>query len=185
MNLDEVYQAALAAGSGGIRWNSEINYIQLMDENKNWINWQSFDPERVTSSIVYKNLATEDVNNVMVFAYGSAGYTKASKYWIINGGSSNSSGLYVKNYTQSTIYIVFSCSDSATSHQYGIGNINASLPSLQDSGANRESFATTQGNIFRITLSSNKTAYCGGGAENITVYCGVQTGNEDGDFLIR
>ena len=42
MKLDEVYQAALAAGSGGIRWNSVTNYIQLADENKNWIDWQYF-----------------------------------------------------------------------------------------------------------------------------------------------
>ena len=46
MILDEVYQAALAAGSGGIRWNSTVNYIQIMDENKNWINYKKFNPNK-------------------------------------------------------------------------------------------------------------------------------------------
>ena len=33
----------MAAGSGGIRWNSVTKKIQLMDENKNWIDWQFYD----------------------------------------------------------------------------------------------------------------------------------------------
>ena len=51
MRLDEVYQAALAAGSGGIRWNSETKYIQLADENKNWIDWQYYNPNEVISLV--------------------------------------------------------------------------------------------------------------------------------------
>lgn len=43
MTLDEVYQAALAAGSGGIRYNDSRKRIQLMDENKNWIDWKYYD----------------------------------------------------------------------------------------------------------------------------------------------
>ena len=48
---DEVYQAALAAGSGGIRWNSDTNYIQLMDEDKNWVNYKYYDPEAAVELI--------------------------------------------------------------------------------------------------------------------------------------
>ena len=39
-----MYQAALAAGSGGIRWNSATNWIELADENKNWIGWKIYNP---------------------------------------------------------------------------------------------------------------------------------------------
>lgn len=42
--IDEVYQAALEAGSGGIRWNSVTNWVQLMDQNKNWVDWRYYDP---------------------------------------------------------------------------------------------------------------------------------------------
>lgn len=45
--FDEVYQAALAAGSGGIRWNSMTNYIELSDENKNWVNWRYYNPNKI------------------------------------------------------------------------------------------------------------------------------------------
>ena len=42
---DEIYETALEAGSGGIRWNSTTDFIQIMDENKNWIDYDYFDPE--------------------------------------------------------------------------------------------------------------------------------------------
>ena len=45
MRHDEVYQAALAAGSGGIRWNSVTKQIQLADENKNWVDWRYFNTD--------------------------------------------------------------------------------------------------------------------------------------------
>ena len=32
----------MQAGSGGIRYNDSEKYIQLMDENKNWVNWKYF-----------------------------------------------------------------------------------------------------------------------------------------------
>ena len=51
MILDEVYQAALEAGSGGIRWNSQTKYIQLMDENKNWKNWRYFNTDISVTNI--------------------------------------------------------------------------------------------------------------------------------------
>lgn len=44
MRLDEVYQAALAAGSGGIRFNEVTNIIQLKDTQGDWINWKWFNP---------------------------------------------------------------------------------------------------------------------------------------------
>ena len=34
----------MEAGSGGIRWNSTNNQIQVMDTNKNWIDWRYYDP---------------------------------------------------------------------------------------------------------------------------------------------
>jgi len=43
MSLDEVYQAALAAGSGGIRYNDSTKTIQLMDTDKNWVDWKKYD----------------------------------------------------------------------------------------------------------------------------------------------
>lgn len=46
MSSDEVYQAAMEAGQGGIRWNSTNNRIQIMDQNKNWVNWQYYNPNK-------------------------------------------------------------------------------------------------------------------------------------------
>ena len=36
----------MQSGQGGIRWNSVTKKIQLMDENKNWVDWQSYDPDK-------------------------------------------------------------------------------------------------------------------------------------------
>ena len=36
---------ALEAGHGGIRWNSVSKYIQIMNENNEWVNWKRFDNE--------------------------------------------------------------------------------------------------------------------------------------------
>ena len=44
--IDEVYQAALEAGSGGIRFNDTTNRIQLMDTNKNWVDWKYYNPNK-------------------------------------------------------------------------------------------------------------------------------------------
>ena len=41
----------MQSGQGGIRWNSVTNYIQLMDENKNWTNWSYYKPTTPVSLI--------------------------------------------------------------------------------------------------------------------------------------
>ena len=55
---DEVYQAALESGQGGIRYNDSLKQIQLMDTNKNWVNWRSFDAHsifKVVGSVITTN----------------------------------------------------------------------------------------------------------------------------------
>ena len=36
----------MQSGQGGIRYNDSLKQIQLLDENKNWVKWKEFDPER-------------------------------------------------------------------------------------------------------------------------------------------
>ena len=41
----------MQSGQGGIRWNSTTKTIQLMDENKNWVNWSYYNPTSPVSLI--------------------------------------------------------------------------------------------------------------------------------------
>jgi len=50
MSLDEVYQAALEAGQGGIRYNDSEKYIQVIDTDKNWVNWRPFNSAVLNSN---------------------------------------------------------------------------------------------------------------------------------------
>lgn len=56
MRLDEVYQAALQAGSGGIRYNDSTKIIQLMDIDKNWVNWRYWNGDIMNSGIKISSL---------------------------------------------------------------------------------------------------------------------------------
>lgn len=75
VRIDEVYQAALEAGSGGIRWNSSTKYIQLMDQNKNWVNYKPFDAygkfKYVTSSTTNSLSYTFADTGVYLFAHNA------------------------------------------------------------------------------------------------------------------
>ena len=67
MKLDEVYQAAIQAGSGGIRWNSITKFVQLADENKNWIDWKYYNPNYAM------RLVCTDVNGIMKYEFVESG----------------------------------------------------------------------------------------------------------------
>lgn len=42
-SIDEVYQAAMQSEQGGIRYNDTTKTVQLMDVNKNWVDWKVYD----------------------------------------------------------------------------------------------------------------------------------------------
>ena len=84
---DEVYQAALSAGSGGIRWNSTNNMIQLMDQNKNWVNWRFFDANSSFAFVGYRA-----ASNSYTFTVDKAGlYIGGIAFWGTNANMSTTS----------------------------------------------------------------------------------------------
>jgi len=123
---------ALAAGSGGIRWNSETNYIQLADENKNWINYKKFNPNRYyifksgeiqnTTWNVYQERAsvtpvTVNNNTIQIGINGTS-------YAYLNIVSNNAFDTTIYRY----IDIVYSCTNDNLSYTYLKFGIPAQIP---------------------------------------------------------
>lgn len=76
----------MEAGSGGIRWNSVTSKIQLMDENKNWIDWKKYNPNKAITCVhAFKDLASnttytfnctnEGLHLAILGSYASSGQT--------------------------------------------------------------------------------------------------------------
>ena len=43
----------MQSGQGGIRWNSATNWVQLQDENKNWVDYRYYNPTKLLTHEVF------------------------------------------------------------------------------------------------------------------------------------
>ena len=85
----------MAAGSGGIRWNSTTNIIQLADENKNWIDWRYYNP-----NYEFQLITTDSTGNLQ-YTFEHPGL-----YFLFGSGASISSNIANPTTTASTKILV-------------------------------------------------------------------------------
>ena len=210
MKPDEVYQAAMQAGSGGIRYNDSTKTIQLMDTEKNWVNWKHFNAtasfRMVASSSTNSINYTLENNGLYIFAYcryqGSFNVNStAAQQELLNAQSSNGSTsgwwghiILFNGFTDDTINITYS-SGSATIPVvplYYLGN-KFSKGTLIN---------YIQGELSNKTISTNLSNHvvigvCRGQYRNISIQCTTNdyatnsdcyacgsTIDEDGDISI-
>ena len=67
--IDEVYQAALEAGSGGVRWNYDTKYIQFKSTNgtDNWIDYKYINPDNPRYLMYWYNKQVNGGSQTVVF----------------------------------------------------------------------------------------------------------------------
>lgn len=82
----------MAAGSGGIRWNSETNYIQLVDENKNWVNWQYYNPNFTVNHVFKAVMINTQSDTISLNKQGIYGVS-----WVSSDSNNHSDNLVVNN----------------------------------------------------------------------------------------
>ena len=157
MSSDEVYQAAMQSGQGGIRWNSTNNWVQLMDQNKNWVNWQYYNPNSPIDLIPSMNAETITRNDgVTVKVYFNKLQVSSNYAWkgfIVNSSSYNEATSPVE------LIMQFSAPQIATSFEFYNYSSNVTAGTFTLMGSNNGTGYDALGStVTRAGNNSSKEA---------------------------